>query len=141
MELLLNVVWMLTTLGFLIAWRFCWIPQKGKSLRNSLQELAAIVCTLVILFFAISLSDDLRADAILSDDCVIGRRHSISATSRPGGNEPQHKIARFGSALPVANQANFAPQPVSTLLVVEPCQRNAPIRGNSLLTRGPPFSS
>ena len=51
MELLLNVVWMLTTLGFLIAWRFCWIPQKGKSLRNSLQELAAIVCTLVILFF------------------------------------------------------------------------------------------
>jgi hypothetical protein len=141
MELLLNVVWMVTTLGFLVMWRFHWIPQKANSPRNSLQEFAAIVCTLVILFFAISLSDDLRADAILSDDCLVGRRHSISVHSRHDGSQPQQKIARFGSALPCADRAILPLLPASRLLLVEPWQRNTPVSSNTSLSRGPPFSS
>jgi len=141
MELLLNVVWMLTTLAFLIVWRFRWIPQKGNSLRNCLQEFAAIVCTLVILFFAISLSDDLRADAILSDDCLVGRRHSISVNSRHDGGEPPQKLAPHGSALPITDCSILAPRPVSRLLVLERWQRSTPVSASSSLSRGPPFSS
>ena len=132
---------MLTTLGFLIVWRFCWIPQKGNSRRNPLQESAAIVCTLVILFFAISLSDDLRADAILSDECLISRRHSTPANSRHDGSDTQHRINRFGSAMLIANPAIPSLQTVSRLPVVEPWQRKTLINQSPSSSRAPPFSS
>ena len=141
MELLLNIVWMATTLGFLIVGASAGSRRRGTLSGILFREFAAIVCTLVILFFAISLSDDLRADAILSDECLLGRRHSTSVNTRHDGGEPPHKLAPHGSSLSVAQCSILVPLSVSRSVVAKPWQQNTPVSAESSLSRGPPFSS
>jgi hypothetical protein len=78
MELFLNILWVVIALGALCAWRVIWKRQEHRTRREPLQEWTAFVCALVFVFFAVSLSDDLQAAAILSDDCARGWHHSLS---------------------------------------------------------------
>ena len=77
MERSLNILWLLIALGALSAWYISWAHHKVRTPSKLLQEWIALTCALVFLFFAVSLSDDLRAAAILCDDGVTSRRHSL----------------------------------------------------------------
>ncbi len=58
-------------------WRACWMPQHRVRRRDPVREWAAVVCALVLLFFAVSLSDDLHASlALLEESAAAYRRHS-----------------------------------------------------------------
>jgi len=94
MELSLNVLWVLIALGALGVWRHEWKREKRPKPR--LQEWTAFVCALVFLFFAVSLSDDLHAEAIVADDCAGGRHHSLI---RECGHQA-HQVMASTRALP-----------------------------------------
>jgi hypothetical protein len=76
MELFLNFFWALIAILTVCLWRRRWMREQRDGHREPLREWTAIACALVLLFFAVSLSDDLHAEVMLSDDCFTGRRHS-----------------------------------------------------------------
>lgn len=75
METLLNFVWVLIAFAALAAWRACWMHEYRARRRDPVREWTAVVCALVLLFFAVSLSDDLHASLVL-DESAGGRRHT-----------------------------------------------------------------
>jgi hypothetical protein len=81
--LFLNLLWVLIAAGAVSIWRVRWLHEKPQSHRESLREWTAMGCALVLLFFAVSLTDDLNGEAMLLDECAASRRHSIS------GHHPQ----------------------------------------------------
>jgi hypothetical protein len=79
MELFLNLLWVLIAAGAIGVWRICWRCQKPRTRRDTFREWTAMGCALVLLFFVVSLTDDLNATAMLLDECSAGRRQSISS--------------------------------------------------------------
>jgi hypothetical protein len=77
MESLLNLLWVLIAASALGVWRFCWAREECVSRRHALEEWTAFACGLILLFFAVSLTDDLHSDLVLFDEFTSGRRHSI----------------------------------------------------------------
>lgn len=86
MESFLNFLWVLMALGGLGVWRACWMREHPVHRRDPVREWAAVVCALVLLFFAVSLSDDLHASLALLEESAGSRRHStvLDAHSSPG---------------------------------------------------------
>ena len=78
MELFLNILWVLIALTALAVWRYQWKRQERGFVRKPWQQWTAFACVLIFLFFAVSLSDDLHAAAVLADDCTAGRHHSLT---------------------------------------------------------------
>jgi hypothetical protein len=76
MESFLNILWVLIALCALWVWRVHWVRQERAERRNPVQEWTAFLCGLVLLFFAVSLTDDLHSEIVLFDECASGRRHS-----------------------------------------------------------------
>lgn len=76
MELFLNILWVLIALASLGVWRGVWKSEKRQIEHGPVEEWTAFAVVLIFLFFAVSLSDDLHAAAILSDDCG-GRRNAL----------------------------------------------------------------
>jgi hypothetical protein len=120
MELSLNILWVMISLGALGVWRIVWKRQPRQFSRTPLQQWTAIACALVFVFFAVSLSDDLQAATILADDCASGRHHSMvwncchgphgdasasrapfAAAARPGIRFPE-PVQVFGRIAPAA---------------------------------------
>src|SRR5580693_9158437 len=86
MELFLNFLWALIALVALGVWRACWMREQRSERRDPVREWAAVVCALVLLFFAVSLSDDLHASLAPLEESAAGRRHSViwnAANSSP----------------------------------------------------------
>lgn len=79
MELFLNLLWVLIAAGVIAVWRNYWLPEARVSRREPFREWTAIGCALVLLFFAVSLTDDLHSNVSLLEDCSSSRRHSICA--------------------------------------------------------------
>lgn len=80
MELFLNILWLFIAFGLLGLWRTRWARQQHLAQRDPLREWTAFSCTLVLLFFAVSMTDDLHFDIALFDECSASRRHSASLT-------------------------------------------------------------
>ncbi|HXX20451.1 MAG TPA: hypothetical protein VEJ46_13690 [Candidatus Acidoferrum sp.] len=76
MELLLNLIWVLMAAGVLWTWRAHWVHQRKRVLAHSLREWTAVSLALILLFFAVSMTDDLHADLIVFDECSTSRRGS-----------------------------------------------------------------
>jgi hypothetical protein len=76
MELTLNIVWALIAVCGLYVWRIHWARQEACTQRTALQQWTAFTCGLVLLFFAVSLTDDLHSEIVLFDECASGRRYS-----------------------------------------------------------------
>jgi hypothetical protein len=74
MESFLNILWLVIALCALYVWRIHWAHQKPCTQRTPLQQWTAFLCGLVLLFFAVSLTDDLHSEIILFDECASGRR-------------------------------------------------------------------
>lgn len=81
MEAFLNFLWVLIAAVALRIWRTRWQHEQRKSRRDPVREWTAIGCALVLLFFAVSLTDDLHSEIVLFDESSLGRRFTSSAHS------------------------------------------------------------
>ena len=137
MESFLNILWFLMAVAGFCVWQMCLVRQKRQAPRDPVKEWTAVVCMLVFLFFAVSLTDDLHSDLVVLDECSAGRRTWVHAH----GAAPPAKIADGASAamlapalsmeLPMASE----PGPLATPL--EPVERSLRITSG----RSPPERS
>jgi hypothetical protein len=81
MELFLNLVWLTLALAALLLWRARWAVESARAQAKPWRQWTAFGSAALLLFFAISLSDDLRVDGTLLDESSTGRRHSLQAES------------------------------------------------------------
>ena len=86
MELFLNLLWLSIAACAVLFWRTHGLREGPQSGRELLRESTAMCCALVLLFFAVSLTDDLHAEAMLLDECSTVCRHYISGchSQEPG---------------------------------------------------------
>lgn len=97
MELFLNLLWVLIAAGAITVWRNCWLPEARASRREPFREWTAMGCALVLLFFAVSLTDDLHSNVSLLEDSSSSRRHSMCGHH----SDQSNRIAReIGPAAP-----------------------------------------
>jgi hypothetical protein len=75
MELLLNIVWVLAAAGILGIWRTRWVHQRQGTPRHSFLEWTAVSVALILLFFAVSMTDDLHSQILFSEECSTSRRN------------------------------------------------------------------
>ncbi|HXW57688.1 MAG TPA: hypothetical protein VEJ67_18190 [Candidatus Cybelea sp.] len=138
MELVLNIIWLLIALAAFGLWRTVWRKQPRYADRRPLEEWTAFACVLIFLFFAVSLSDDLHASAILADDCG-GRRHALvlsCATHAQGHSAYAHASP---AEMPGRDAAPPAPPIVSR---IAPAALSALVDAKIRFTcpRAPPFA-
>jgi hypothetical protein len=122
MELFLNILWAVISVVALSVWRYHWKRQEGDA-APAWQQWPAFLCVLVFIFFAVSLSDDLHAAAILADDCTLGRHHSLGWNrGSPSHNDsgPVHGFVPLGtfaaSPTPLEPGARIIPAESATVL-------------------------
>jgi hypothetical protein len=92
MELFLNILWMLIAVGLLGAWRTRWVHQRHRAPRHSLQEWSALSIALVLLFFAVSMTDDMHSEIVALEECSTSKRELICS---PGA----HALPQSGTEL------------------------------------------
>src|SRR5271170_6328230 len=73
-ETFLNGLWLSIAVAALVTWRFAWARQPRLQPRDPLLEWTAFSCALVLLFFTVSLTDDLHYDLVLFDECAASQR-------------------------------------------------------------------
>ena len=76
MESFLNILWVAMALVALGVWRTIWLHERREARRDPLREWTAFACALVLLFFAVSLTDDLHSELIIFDECSASSRHA-----------------------------------------------------------------
>jgi hypothetical protein len=140
MEAFLNLLWVLIALGALGAWRGCWMREQREGRRDPIREWAAVVCALVLLFFAVSLSDDLHASPMLLDESAGGRRHSMMRNAGQPAPDSSSHVAAHSVAL---NAGCFLASPSCRFVSIALFED---VRSISLLTgvssgRAPPLTS
>jgi hypothetical protein len=120
MELFLNLVWLTFALAALVLWRARWAAESraARSHAAPWRQWTAFGSAALLLFFAISLSDDLRIDSTLLDESSSGRRHSLNAelhsfssTTAPyraAGAPPAILVAAFTPPAPLSHRANLS---------------------------------
>ena len=81
MELLLNLVWLFVAALAIGAWCKRWRGDGSKPQRQTSRGWIALACALVLLFFVISLTDDLHAEVMVVEDASASKRHSCSVVS------------------------------------------------------------
>jgi hypothetical protein len=79
MELVLNSVWLLVAVCLIYTWRVYW-----RKPRWCVKESTCLVLLLVLLFFAISMTDDVHLHQVLAESSVVAysdKVHSAPAVS------------------------------------------------------------
>jgi hypothetical protein len=76
MELFLNILWSVIAVAGLCVWRLSWAGQPRQGEHASWRQWTAFVCALVLLFFMVSLTDDLHSELVVFEECSAGRRHA-----------------------------------------------------------------
>ncbi len=140
MELLLNILFLVIALGTLATWRTKWLYQERPARRAPLQEWTAFVCALVFVFFAVSLSDDLRADVILGDGCASERRHSLAWDSHHGSHQ-QTEHPHALSACPPSRVVFCANLQIAGHTVPTPAHVDRGFESRPSAGRSPPLAS
>jgi|SRR5580658_5815063 hypothetical protein len=106
MEIFLNIFWVVITLAGVIAWRTRWTRQTRLRRHAAWREWSAFVCAMVLLFFVVSLTDDLHAELMLFEECSTSRRHATCAVCAhhscpPDGGGAAHAWAILQTGPPV----------------------------------------
>jgi hypothetical protein len=106
MELFLNILWVLIALAGAVIWRTRWTGQARLRRHTAWREWTAFVCAMVLLFFVVSLTDDLHADLMLFEECSGSRRLATCLacphhSSPPDGSGAAHAWAILPSGLHV----------------------------------------
>jgi hypothetical protein len=139
MELILNILWMLIAVGLIGIWRARWIHERRHSSGRSLQEWSAVSLALVLLFFAVSMTDDMHAEIVALEECSATRRDLVCL---PGA----HALPQSGTALHTSPWAIVAPFPFfgpsSSLQKFELVAqlRSSFLSSNDASSRAPPVS-
>jgi hypothetical protein len=108
MESFLNLLWVAIAAGAFWFWRTRWLHERRDHRRRPLQEWTAFSCALVLLFFAVSLTDDLHSELMVFDECSTSRRHSLSLSR--SHDMPQHRtVAKYSSSATLHQTASFDP--------------------------------
>lgn len=91
MELTLNLVWVCVAIAAILA-QIVTLSASGASLRRPasyVRKLIAMGCALVILFFVISMTDDLHNEQVLVEDRKSSRNAAVTATAaNPASPKP-----------------------------------------------------
>jgi hypothetical protein len=137
MELFLNCLWVLIALLTVCLWRTRWTREHRDIRRDPLREWTAIACALVLLFFAVSLTDDLHAEVMLSDDCYTGRRHSscMHATAHSGKT-----VRALAAAIAPGIPSIEALREIGCVVIIDPTCVSS-IHHDDQSGRAPPFLS
>jgi hypothetical protein len=141
MELFLNILWVLIATGLLWAWRSRWVYQRKRTSEHPVREWTAIGVALVLLFFAVSMTDDLHADLVLFDESSTSRRGSAIEMHSPRPESPS-KIRLHGAGPALVSKSGLARIPrfseaahsLAPLVAVTHCK-------SSVSGRAPPASS
>ncbi|HYL69212.1 MAG TPA: hypothetical protein VEX69_08595 [Candidatus Limnocylindria bacterium] len=134
MELFLNCLWVVIAVVIVGLWRMRWTREHRAERREPLREWTAVACALVLLFFAVSLTDDLHAEVMLSDDCFTSRRHSSCTHATPHSGKTVGTLAvAIAPDLPpmeasreIGRSVIFDPRCTSFILCNEPSGRAPP---------------
>ena len=89
MELFLNIFWVLITAAGVILWRARWTQQSRIRRHAAWREWTAFVCSAVLLFFVVSLTDDLHAELMLIEECAGSRRHTACLACTQHASPPE----------------------------------------------------
>jgi hypothetical protein len=116
MELVLNILWLLLALGGVALWRTRWTHQPRTRRHAPWREWTAIACALVLLFFVVSLTDDLHAELIVLEDSTNCRRHVNCLSPAHASQQPDHFPMGPGVAV-IPAPAQVADSAVSPLFV------------------------
>jgi hypothetical protein len=99
MELFLNILWVMIAVAGVAVWRMRWQRQARIRRHAKWREWTAVASVLVVLFFAVSLTDDLHAELVFLEDCSTSRRHAICLEG-PHSSPQRHTLpAGFGFAI------------------------------------------
>ena len=99
MELFLNILWVLITLAGAVIWRTLWTGQARLRRHTAWREWTAFVCAMVLLFFVVSLTDDLHAELMLFEECST-RRHATCVVCAHHSSPPDGGAAHAWAILP-----------------------------------------
>lgn len=117
MELFLNLLWVAIAALAFGFWRTRWLHERPQHRRDPLREWTAFACALVLLFFAVSLTDDLHSELVIFDECCASRRHSAALVC-PHHSPANGLFRRFSGAAVLPAIASFDPlQRLGTLVV------------------------
>ena len=100
-ELLLNVLWLLVALA---AIGYCWGRWSGAESEADLhggcfRKWVALACALVLLFFVISLTDDLHPELATLEDSSRSKRVWLGCANLHGAGNPAKTVANHPSAI------------------------------------------
>jgi hypothetical protein len=115
MELFLNILWSVIAVAGLCVWRLSWAGQPRQGEHASWRQWTAFVCALVLLFFMVSLTDDLHSELVVFEECSAGRRHAACQAC------PQHVTQKPDTAKifhPILALPSFAYALAQTGLVI-----------------------
>jgi hypothetical protein len=98
MESFLNLLWVAIAAVAFGFWRTRWLHDRSERRRDPLREWTAFACALVLLFFVVSLTDDLHSELVIFDECSASRRHSLALVRPHDG--PPHPTFAFSASVP-----------------------------------------
>jgi hypothetical protein len=97
MESFLNLLWVAIAAVAFGFWRTRWLHDRSERRRDPLREWTAFACALVLLFFVVSLTDDLHSELVIFDECSASRRHSLALVR--SHDAPQHPTFTLSSGV------------------------------------------
>lgn len=106
MELFLNLLWFAIALIGLALWRSIQPAESRPSRSAAWRQWTAFLCAAVLMFFVVSLSDDLRAEYPVFDESSTCRRQSADMAAQHGApGHPSHGPGSVFAVLPVMHLA------------------------------------
>lgn len=105
MESFLNFLWVVLALAALYVWRVRWARQSRESSHAPWRQWTAFVCALILLFFFVSLTDDLHSELVIYEESSASRRHA-TCVACPHHAPPPHSA---DTALAIFDRPDFAP--------------------------------
>lgn len=96
MELFLNIFWFAITITGVILWRTRWTREYRIRRHAPWREWTAFVCSMVLLFFVVSLTDDLHAELMLIEECSSSRRHAACVACVQHSSPPEAPATSLG---------------------------------------------
>jgi hypothetical protein len=85
MELILNLVWLFIAIALVCVWRTQWAHQRLRPAHGRrVQEWSAVGLALVLLFFAVSMSDDMHSEIVALEELSGNSRDHLHL----GGTQP-----------------------------------------------------
>lgn len=119
MELTLNLVWVgVAVAGIILQWMTLSRPRSSDRSASTRQKIVAMGCALVILFFVISMTDDLHDQAVMFEEKRPSR--ILLETTRPRLSPAQGILfvfTFFPSRLRFVSDLRSARRPVDSLQV------------------------